>query len=595
MVRARDVCRLSLRGYLIPSSDLPSGSLLMRLLSILLIVLLAMFSIGLGLTVMWNSSSGKASAGASMPAFLGGKPQGHVYSCATGEPSDVNPFTTYDQQAIGLVLAYTHDTLLDRDPKTAELRPALAEQFEVSADGLTCTFTMREAIVFADGTPVTMADVLFGWELAKAGHLQLGAAAQCFQRVANVESLDERRFRVHFKDRQFAGLAAVGLGWTVASKAFFIGRVQRALDGGEAMPAVDSERFATLLDQINYECGPGTGPYSLHNDPDGVSNWRRRQELLLTRNELSWRRIVRPGTWNFEGMRILVHESAGQQNALLLGEIDWFYSPQIDQLLAAQPKLARNYQKFVFDFPKLGCFRIVWNFTKKPFDDVRVRRAMGMLVNQAEVEKVFAGSARPAMAHAKFGSRAYPNVDPIAFDPSGARKLLREAGFDPENGKPLRMTLLTYQGNEQVRRMAELFAGAAKQAGVELEVHVRESSGVTADKKLNEWHGLLQVQYFESWGDPHRFLHSDGLENEGKWSNPEADRLATAARLEFDAGRREDLWRELHELAYREQPATLIVHPLASMLLNKDIEDCTPGPLGLKPNHAWVAPENQRK
>lgn len=567
----------------------------MRLLPILLVVLLAMFSIGLGLTVMWNSSSGTVSAGASMPAFLGGKPQGHVYCCAAGEPSDVNPFTTYDPLGKRLVLAYTHDTLLDRDPKTAELRPALAEQFEVAADGLTCTFTMREAVVFADGTPVTMADVLFGWELAKAGHLQLGAIGQCFQRVAKVDSLDERRFRVHFKDRQFAGLAAVGLGWIVANKAFFVGRVQRALDGREAMPAVDSERFATLLGQIKQECGPGTGPYSLYNDPDGESNWRHRQELLLTRNERSWRRTLRPGTWNFEGMRILFRDPAGAQNALLRGEIDWFYGAQIDQLLAAQPKLASNYRKFVFDFPTLGCYRIIWNCNKKPFDDVRVRQAMGMLVNGAEVEKVFAGSARPAMAHAKFGSRAYPNLKAIAFDPQGARKLLREAGFDPENDKPLRMTLLTYQGSEPVRRMGELFAGAAKQAGIELKVNVRESSGVVAEKKLNQWHGLLQLQYFEAWGDPHRFLHSDGLENEGKWSHPDADRLATAARLEFDAERRADLWCELHELAHREQPATLIVHPLASMLFNKNIEDCTPGPLGLKPNHAWVAPENQRK
>ncbi|MFT4512052.1 MAG: ABC-type transport system substrate-binding protein [Planctomycetota bacterium] len=567
----------------------------MRLLPIILIVLLALFSIVLGLTVMWSSSSGAASAGASMPGFLGGKPQGHVYCGATGEPSNVNPFTTYDLLGQRMVLAYTHDALLDRDPKTAELRPALAEEFEVAADGLSCTFTMREGVVFADGVPVTMADVLFGWALAKAGHLPLGYVGQCFQRVAKVDSLDERRFRVHFKDRHFAALAAVGLGWIVAKKAFFVGRVQRALDGKEAMPAVDSKRFATLLTQIDEECGPGTGPYSLHNDPGGVSNWRRRQELLLTRNERSWRRTLRPGTWNFEGMRILVRDPAGQQNALLRGEVDWFYSPQLDQLLAAQPRLASNYQKFVYDYPKLGCWRILWNCKKKPFDDVRVRQAMGMLVNRAEVEKVFGGSARPAAAHAKFGSRAYPDLKPTSFDPSGARKLLREAGFDPENDKPLRMTLLTYQGSEPARRMAELFAGAAKQAGIELDVQTRGSTGVVAAKKLNQWHGLLQVQHFDSWGDPHQFLHSEGLENDGKWSNPDADRLATEARLEFDPDRRADLWRELHELAHREQPATLIVHPLASMLFNKHIEECSPGPLGLKPNRAWVAPQDQRK
>src|SRR5690606_26512581 len=118
------------------------------------------------------------------------KPQGHVYAGAAGEPSDVNPFTTYDPLGRRLVLAYTHDSLLDLDPATGALRPALAESFEVSADGTTCTFTLRDSVVFSDGSPMTMADAMFGWELAKAGHLSLGFVGQGFERVASVESMD---------------------------------------------------------------------------------------------------------------------------------------------------------------------------------------------------------------------------------------------------------------------------------------------------------------------------------------------------------------------------------------------------------------------
>lgn len=565
----------------------------MRLLPILLLVLLAVFGVGLGLTVMWNSTAGTGTSGSSMPEFLGGKPQGHVYAGAVqGEPSDVNPFTTYDQLGQRLVLAYTHDSLLDRDPATAELRPALASEYEVSADGSSCTFTLREGVLFSDGAAMTMADVLFGWELAKAGHLPLGFVGQAFQRVAKVDSLDNRRFRVHFKDRQFSSLAAVGLGWVVAKKDYFLARVQASLEAGESMPAVDSKPFATLLDQINEQCGPGTGPYSLQNEPGGESHWRRRQEMLLTRNEHCWRRSERPGTWNFEGMRLLFRDP---QNALLRGEVDWFFGGPLDQLLAQHDNVAASYEKHVYDYPELGCYRILWNCNKPPFDDARVRRAMSMLVNRGEVEKVFGGSARPATAHAKLGSRAYPDSKPWSFDPKAARKLLREAGFDPEAGKPLRMVLLTYAGSEPARRIVELFAGAAKTAGVEVETRIKDSAGVVADKKLDNWHGLLQLQYFESWGDPHRFLHSEGLENDGKWSHPDADRLADQARLEFDPERRQDLWRELHELAHQEQPATLIVHPLAAMLFNKHVEDCSPGPLGMKPNDAWVAPQHQRK
>ena len=585
----------------------------MRLLPFLLLLLLAAVGVSLALTVMRSGSVGHPSATSAThsavadtstvageadskwPPVLGGKPQGHVYAGAAGEPSDVNPFTTYDPLGRRLVLAYTHDTLLDHDPKSGELRPALCENYEISADGTTCTFTIREGLKFSDGSAVTMEDVLFGWELAQAGHLAMGYIGQGFERIRSVDSLDHRRFRAHFTDQHFAAVEAVGLNWMVAKKQFFIDCVQRGLPAGEPMPAIDSALFATLLDQVDEQCGPGTGPYQLLNDPSGVSNWDRRQELLLTRNQSSWRREVMPGTWNFAGMRTLFRDQAGARNALLRGEVDWYSGPQLDQLLASNAKLADGYQKLVYDYPELGCYRIIWNCKQAPFDDVRVRSAMGMLVNRSEVAEVFGGSAMAATAHGKLGSRAYPSVEPLPFDPVAARRLLREAGFDAGADKPLRMTLLTYQGHEPTRRVVELFADAAKQAGVELEVHARESSGFVAEKAAGEWHGILALQYFGPWGDPYRFLHSKGLQNIGSWSHPDADRLSLAARQELDAARRSDMWRELHELAHREQPATLIVHPLASMLFNKNIEDCQPGPRGLKPDWGWVEPERQRR
>ena len=120
----------------------------------------------------------------------------------------------------------------------------------------------------------------------------------------------------------------------------------------------------------------------------------------------------------------------------------------------------------------------------------------------------------------------------------------------------------------------------------------------------NPWFGDLVLKRFhqgqlrgtiETATGDFRFLHGDGLFNLGGWRDVEADRLAVAARQELDHDRRLDLWRQLQELAYRQQPAALIVHPLAAVLFNRHIEDCLVGPLGLKPNTAWVPPPLQRK
>lgn len=530
-----------------------------------------------------------------MPQSIGGRPQGHVYTSAVEEPADVNPLTARGAVAQSLVLGVTHDALLDRDSRTGVLRNALAASHQVAADGLSCTFALREGLLFSDGTPVTMRDVMFGWELAKAGHLSLGFVGAAFARVRAAEVVDERHLRVQFRQRYFANVAAVGEGWIVVSRTFFEDRVARRLVGDEEMPAIDSARFAELLDQVNLEAGPGTGPYELHNDDRGESNWRRRQHLLLVRNESSWRRRVRPGAWNFRAMKLLFRDQAGARNALLLGEVDWYSGQDLEELLAAHESLAEQCDKHVYDYPQLGAYRVVWNCRRAPFDDVRVRQALSMLMPRQDIVAMLGGDANVAFAHAKAGSPCYPVPTTPVFDPVAARQQLRAAGFDPEQAKPLRLTLLALQGSESLRRITELLRNTMRAAGVIIEVQTRELAGFLAEQKRGEWDGALVLQWFDASGDPYRFLHSEGRSNPGGWHHAEADALATAARLELDAIARDRLWQQLHELAHREQPAALLAHPAATVLLRKYLRDYQPGAYGLRPEWAWVPVELQRR
>ena len=578
---------------------MPAG---MRHLPLLIALLAGAVGIGLGLRVMWGSSSGTAIDGgggdggrsgaqAARGVYSGGAPQGHVYTGVAWEPADVNPFTTNDPLALRLVLPYTHDGLLDVDPATGALRGALAERWEVAADGASCTFTLRAGVPFADGTPLTMADVLFGWELAKAGHTALGIVGDAFSRVRDVEVVDDRTLRVVFAGTHFAAVRTVGENWRVAQKRFFVDAVAK-LAGGD-VPAVDSARFAALLHQIKTESGPGTGPYVLHNDPVGLSHWRVRDQMLLVRNEHCWRRAAAPGTWNFAGIRTLFRDEAGATNAFLRGEVDWFLSPKAAELVQSRPELQRQYRRLVYDYETLGIYRVIWNCRRPPLDDPRVRRALGMLFDVDAILEQFEGRGARALAHCPRGSPAYPSgIEPLPYDPPAARRLLREAGFDPEQERPLRIALLAPQATAPLRRITERFVDAARRAGVELEVRDPGPS-LTAAKKLH-WDGLLGLTSFRASGDPFDFLHSEGADNDGGWSNPEADQLLAAARSDLDPEHRAATWRQLHTLVYREQPVTLLAHPVATIMLHNRIKDLEPGPRGLVPERAWVAPEDQR-
>jgi peptide/nickel transport system substrate-binding protein len=572
----------------------------------LLAVLIAAFGLALGLRVMLRAPTGsegltpKAAVAVPQDAAVpkdSAVPQGHVYTGLAEEPSDVNPFTTTDAVARRLVLPYTHDCLLDCDPVTGALRPALAS-FEVAQDGKTCTFSLRQGVRFSDGAPLTMADVLFGWELAKAGHLTFVTAGDAFARIDAVDVLDDRRFRVHFRTVHYAATQAVGESWIVAQRRFFVDRVaQKAAAMNEPVPPVDCPRFARLLEQIKTECGPGTGPYMLQNPPEGPSTWRRRQDLLLVRNDRCWRREVDPGCWNFDGIRTLFRDPQNAFTALLNGEVDWYSCAQADEVLKSRPELAQAYHKLCYDYRTLGVFRVVWNCRKTPYADRRVRRALARLFDQDSMLAVFGPDAAvAARAHAKPDSPEYPRAgQAFGFDPGAARRQLREAGFDPDQGKPLRLVLLAPDGSEAMRRMVDLFADAGKRAGLDLEVRTREFTTFVTERDRGEWDGLLDLETFRAWGDPYEFVHSGGLDNDGHWQNEDADRLSAGARAELDPGRRQEMLRELHELVYEEQPVAFLVHPRASILLNLHIENLAPGPLGLVPDHAFVRPEFQRK
>ncbi|HEU4419910.1 MAG TPA: ABC transporter substrate-binding protein, partial [Planctomycetota bacterium] len=219
------------------------------------------------------------------------------------------------------------------------------------------------------------------------------------------------------------------------------------------------------------------------------------------------------------------------------------------------------------------------------------------LFDQDSMLAVFgADAAVAARAHAKPDSAEYPRPGKaFGFEPAVARQQLRAAGFDPAQQKPLRLVFLAPEGNEAMRRLADLFADAGKRAGLDLEVRTREFTQYVSERQNGEWDGLLSLDYFNAWGDPYDFVHGTGLANFGHWQHPEADRLATAARAELDVGRRQTLLRELHGLVYEEQPVTFLVHPRASILLNVHLENVSPGPLGLVLERAFVRPEFQRE
>lgn len=540
--------------------------------------------------------AGAADAGQGEGAAAVTLPQGHMLAAIVEEPDNVNPFTANSQIAERFILAFTHDGLLDIDPATGTLRPALAESWQLDADSMGVVFTLRAGVVFADGAALQMSDVLFGWELASAGHLSMGFVGDAMGRIASADALDERRLHVRWKERHFSVLEVVGKNWLVAQRSFFVDRVAaQARRLGQEVPGVATAGFAVLLAQIERECGPGTGPYQLRNPPEGGGTWQPRSQLELRRNDRSWRRKARPGTWNLQGVRLLFRDKAGVPAALAAREIDWLMVRDPEVYLREHPDLAPDYRVLAYDHPSLGAYRVAWNCGRGPCQDVRVRQALAKLFDRAALARSFSQHGGVAEAYAKPGSLEYPTTPGPTFDPSAARAELRLAGFDVSAGKPLRLSLLAPAGSAEIDAVVAGFQDVARGVGIDLSVRSLDFPAFVAERGAGTWDGEVASQGLRAWADPFELVHSGGADNCGGYGNAEVDRLAAAARLELDGARRADLWRQMHTIVQREQPFTFLLHQRVQMLFNRHIQGAEIGRMGLVSELLWVPQDKQRR
>ncbi len=516
-------------------------------------------------------------AGGAAPAGAAAA-QRRVLTGPAQRPTDLNPFTTRERTARRQVLAYTHEALADLDPRTAALRPALARSWERDADGLGVRFTLRDDAVFADGSPLRAADVLFTHRVAAAGGFALGEIGAALR---HVEAIEERDGAVHVRMRE-AGERAFGqmaTGYLVVSRAFFEDRIAQLARGEEReVPEVGTAAFGELLGRIR-DAGPGTGPYRLPRTGDGRLRFDAAQ-WTLERNPHAWTRAAHPERWRLDALRLLfITDPVARGVALRRQQIDWLVDPDGEARLAADPALARHYQHVVYDGRGSGRYMIVWNHRRQPFGDSAVRRALTRLFDrQSIVRDLFAGHARVPEAWTVDAPEF--ERDPLRFDPAAAAAGLRAAGHDG-----LKVRLLIASEAPEHRRITDLSAPAFARANVDLEVEAQPFATMLARLRAHDFDGILLVVSQDPWRDPRTEYHSSATDDRNwmGYASAATDRALDALAAADEPAERRRQHIALERQLDRDQPCTLLVHPRVSLLLHRRFAGAPIGALGLVP------------
>jgi ABC-type transport system substrate-binding protein len=228
---------------------------------------------------------------------------------------------------------------------------------------------------------------------------------------------------------------------------------------------------------------------------------------------------------------------------------------------------------------------------RKPFDDLRVRKALSMAIDVDKIIKyvLYDQGERTTGPFAKQTDFYNQKIKTVPYDPKSALRLLEEAGWKRNNegwlekdGKKLQFTLITNSGNDLRKTILAIAQDAWKQIGIEVRTDLLEWS-VFIQERVDkaDFDALILGWTTPINPDPYQVWHSSQVHpyqlNFVGFKNREADDLIIKIRQEYNRDKQVEYCHKFHEIIAREQPYTFLYVPKWTAILDKRIVIKEPG------------------
>jgi peptide/nickel transport system substrate-binding protein len=474
----------------------------------------------------------------------------------------LDPAEAYEFMGIE-VLANTYDRIMRFEPSDiTKLVPGVAESYTVSDDGKTFTFRIRPGQKFSSGNPLTAADAVFSLQrvvkLDKTPAFLVGQLGWTKDNVEQfVKQVDDSTFTITITE-DFAPSLVLSLMSSV------VGSVV------DKKTAMEHEAAGDMGNGWLKTNSAGSGAYVL-------KAWKASESVALEANP-----TYRGGAASLKRVIIKhVAEPSAQRLLIEKGDVDIARDLQPDQIAG----VAGNKDIALTTIPQAALYYVALNLKTTQFQDVKVRQALHYLVDYDGIMNSFLkGKVKVHQAFWPSGFWASLDENEYSFDPAKAKALLAEAGM--KDG--LEFTLDT-PNKAPFNTMAQAVQASMAQGGVKVNLVPAEEKTV-----LTKYRARQHQMLIENWGpdymDPHTNAdsfarnpdNSDAPKSKplawrNSWDIPEITKMTDAAVRERDAGKREQMYKDLQKKVMDEGPFIIMFQDTVQLATRANVKNFVMG------------------
>ncbi len=472
------------------------------------------------------------------------------------------------------VLYSLYEGLVRADGADLHPTPGVAERWDISPDQTAYTFHLRHDARWSNGAPVTARDFVGSYRRALSPKLA-GELAYFLWPLKNSEAYNKGKIT----DFNEVGVHAVDdstLRLDLEHPTPYLMRLLLQwyffpvyLPAVEKTGAVDDRGNQAWSRPENFV---GNGPYAL-------AEWTPNQQIAVRKN---------PHYWNRDRLRINevhyypIEDANVQENAFRAGLLHKTSNGNIPT--SKIDAYRRDHPTLLHIDPNLGTYFYMFNTTKPPLDDLRVRRALAMSIDRESlVKNVARGGQSPAFNYTPPGTGDYLPRARMAYDPVAARKLLADAGHPGGAGLPP-MEIITNTSELHQELAVAVQQMWKKELGVDVRVNNQEWKVYLNNRRTMNY-TICRAGWIGSQ-DPTFFLNNyltGGANNMTGFGSAQYDWLLQQARGTADSHARNELFQQAEAILLDDVPIAPVYFYTNVYLLSPSVRGWHGNPIDYHP------------